>query len=39
MEVAPDQQIPYAASVIMEIWQEDDGHYAVEVSVSPEYQG
>ncbi|KAH7666387.1 Histidine acid phosphatase family protein, partial [Aphelenchoides avenae] len=25
LEVAPDQQIPYAASVIMEIWQEDDG--------------
>lgn len=31
MGIANDQQIPYAAAVIMEIWQREDGQFYTEV--------
>ena len=39
LQIYDHQPIPYAATVIMEIWKNDDGEYEIEVSLERDRKG
>jgi hypothetical protein len=39
LQIYDNQPIPYAATVIMEIWKNDDGEYEIEVSLEHDRKG